>query len=479
MAHRALLRLAIIGLLVVIPEARAKGPEPLAQTIANLVRQAALGDGIGIHVVRLHDAEELYRNRPERPRNPASNQKLLVAAAALRSLGPDFRASTKVEGTIENGHVAQLVVRASGDPSLGDAGLAALAESIHLRGVDTVDRIAIDDSYFDAQILPPAFEQQPGEAAAFRAAISAFAVNRNSYVVHLGPGPQVQAPGRVRVLAGDYVRIDNRTVTVAGGPPTPRINEKLSEDGHLVVRVEGAIPQQARTLYYRRRIPEPKAYAASLLVKALKIAGVGGTLSVQYGPVAERQPLIADMPSAPLSVLLYSVGKWSDNFTAEMLLKIMGAEAEKPGTSARGVIAVREELTKMGVDTEGLMMVNGSGLFEGNQVAPRHLTETLLAVYRDPAIRAEYVAHLAVAGADGTMASRLQDLPRPRMVRAKTGTLSDVVALSGYVLGEPGRSVAFSFLANGIAGKQADARKLADDLVRALADYAIQPGPIR
>jgi serine-type D-Ala-D-Ala carboxypeptidase/endopeptidase (penicillin-binding protein 4) len=160
-------------------------------------------------------------------------------------------------------------------------------------------------------------------------------------------------------------------------------------------------------------------------------------------------------------------------------LKIMGAEAEKPGTSARGVIAVREELTKMGVDTEGLMMVNGSGLFEGNQVAPRHLTETLLAVYRDPAIRAEYVAHLAVAGADGTMASRLQDLPRPRMVRAKTGTLSDVVALSGYVLGEPGRSVAFSFLANGIAGKQADARKLADDLVRALADYAIQPGPIR
>jgi D-alanyl-D-alanine carboxypeptidase/D-alanyl-D-alanine-endopeptidase (penicillin-binding protein 4) len=479
MAHRALLRLAIIGLLVVIPEARAKGPEPLAQTIASLVRQAALGGGIGIHVVRLHDAEELYRNRPERPRNPASNQKLLVAAAALRRLGPDFRASTKVEGTIENGHVAQLVVRSSGDPSLGDAGLAALAESIHLRGVDTVDRIAIDDSYFDAQILPPAFEQQPGEAAAFRAAISAFAVNRNSYVVHLGPGPQVQGPARVRVLAGDYVRIDNQTVTVAGGPPTPRIDEKLSEDGQLVVRVEGAIPQQVRTLYYRRRIPDPKAYAASLLVRALRIAGVGGPLTVQYGPVAEQQPLIADMQSAPLSVLLYSVGKWSDNFTAEMLLKIMGAEAEKPGTSARGVIAVREELTKMGVNTEGLMMINGSGLFEGNQVAPRHLTETLLAVYRDPAIRAEYVAHLAVAGADGTMASRLEDLPRPRMVRAKTGTLSDVVALSGYVLGEPGRSVAFSFLANGIAGKHADAQKLADDLVRALADYAIRPGPTR
>jgi D-alanyl-D-alanine carboxypeptidase/D-alanyl-D-alanine-endopeptidase (penicillin-binding protein 4) len=161
-----------------------------------------------------------------------------------------------------------------------------------------------------------------------------------------------------------------------------------------------------------------------------------------------------------------------------MLLKIMGAQAEKPGTSARGIMVVREELTKMGVDTEGLVMVNGSGLFDGNQVAPRHLTETLMAAYHDPAIRAEYVAHLAVAGSDGTLRSRLEDLPRSRMVRAKTGTLRDVVALSGYVLGEPGRSLAFSFLANGIAGKQGEARKLADDIVRVLAEYAIQPNPV-
>jgi D-alanyl-D-alanine carboxypeptidase/D-alanyl-D-alanine-endopeptidase (penicillin-binding protein 4) len=392
-------------------------------------------------------------------------------------LGPTFRAATKVEGTIENGRVAQLVVRASGDPSLGYAGLAALAEAVHLRGVDTVDRIVIDDSYFDDQILPPAFEQQPKEAAAFRAAISAFAVNRNSYVVHLGPGPEVDGPGRVRVLADDYAQIDNRTVTTAGGPPTPRIDHKLTEDGHLAIRVDGAIPKQVRTLYFRRRVPDPKTYAASLLVRALRKAGVRGALAVEYGLATDPQPLIADMPSGPLSLLLYSVGKWSDNFTAEMLLKIMGAQVEKPGTSARGVMVVREELAKMGVNTEGLVMVNGSGLFDGNRVAPRHVTETLVAAYRDPAIRAEYVAHLAVAGSDGTLKSRLEDLPRPRMVRAKSGTLRDVIALSGYVLGEPERSVAFSFLANGIAGKQRDTKKLADDIVRALANYATRPTP--
>jgi len=425
-------------------------------------------------VVRLHDAEELYRNRPDRPRNPASNQKLLTSAAALRRLGPTFQATTRVEGTIDQGRVARLVIRPSGDPSLGYDELAVLAENVHLQGVDTVDRIVVDDRYFDDQILPPAFDQQPKEASSFRAAISAFSVNRNSYIVHIAPGPEVDAPARVRVLADDYVRIDNRTVTTAGGPPTPRIDHKLTQDGHLALRVDGAIPQRARTMYYRRRVPDPRTYAASLFARALKRAGVRGAMSIQHGPVPEPEPLIGEALSPPLSKMLYSVGKWSDNFTAEMLLKVMGAQAETPGSSARGVTVVLEELAEMGVDTEGLVMINGSGLFDGNQVAPQHLTQTLVAAYRDPAIRAEYVAHLAVAGSDGTLKSRLEDLPRPRMVRAKTGTLRDVIALSGYVLGEPDRSVAFSFLANGIAGRQTEARQLADDIVRALANYAVQ-----
>lgn len=474
MAHRALLVLVIAGLWVASPHAHARETRPLARTVANLVAEARLGDDIGIHVVRLHDAEELYRNRPGRPLNPASNQKLLTAAAALWRLGPNFQASTRVEGTIDDGRVEKLVVRPSGDPSLGYSALAAFAEALRLRGIDSIHQIVIDDDYFDDQILPPAFEQQPNEAASFRAAISAFAVDRNSYVVHMGAGRDVGAPARVRILGEPYVRVDNETVTVASGPPTPRIDHELTEDGHLEVRIEGKIPKQAKTLLYRRRVPDPKGYAASLLVRAFRKAGIGGALGVAYGQVSEELPLIGRVPSAPLSTLLTSVGKWSDNFTAEMILKILGAEAERPGTSARGVEVVREELATRGVDVAGLVMINGSGLFEGNQVAPRHLTETLVAAYGDPAIRTEYVAQLAVAGSDGTLYNRLEDLPRPRMVRAKTGTLRDVIALSGYVFGEPERSLAFSFVANGIAGKQREARELADDIVRALAQYAVR-----
>lgn len=477
MAHRALLCLIFLGLLVVSPGALAKGVEPVEQAISRLVRGAQLGDKIGIEVVRLHDGARLYQKHAERPLNPASNQKLLTAAAALWNLGPTFRASTRVEGILQNGKMARLILRAAGDPSLGYRTLFALAQALRLRGVDEVEQIVIDDSYFDREMLPPAFDQQPNETAAFRAPIAAFSVDRNSYVVHVGPGTDVGAQGRVRVLADHYVGVDNKTITKASGPPKVQIDHKSTDDGHLQVKVRGQVPMTTRTLYYRRRVPDPRSYAASLWVRALRQAGVRGTLNVVYATVPERLPVLADMPSGELSGLLYSLGKWSDNFTAEMLVKIMGAEEQSPGTSARGIEVLRKELAAHGVEVEGLVMVNGSGLFNGNRVSPHHITQTLVAAYQDPGIRAEYLSQLAVGGADGTLQSRLKNLPRARMVRAKTGTLRDVIALSGYVLGEPDRSVAFSFLANGIAGKQAEARDLVDKIVTALAEYATQAQP--
>ncbi|MGB5811462.1 MAG: D-alanyl-D-alanine carboxypeptidase/D-alanyl-D-alanine-endopeptidase [Polyangiales bacterium] len=475
MAQRAVLALALYCLCAWSAVAQADGVERLHNAIARLVDEAKLGDRVGIDVVRLVDGSALYQKHAKEPRNPASNQKLLTAAAALWNLGPTFRVSTRVEGVLRDGTVERLIVRPRGDPSLAYRGVQAIAEALRLRGVDRAEQIVIDDSYFDAEMLPPAFDQQPKEDAAFRAAVAAFSVNRNSYVVHVGPGPSSGSPGRVRVLADEYVVLENTTTTKPSGPPKVRMEQRETDDGRLEVKVGGEVPATVRTLYYRRRVPDPRAHAASLWLRALRSAGIGGAQKIDYVPAPERLPVLADLSSKELSAMLYSVGKWSDNFAAEMILKIMGAEAEIPGTSAKGVEVVREELARHGVDTSGLVMVNGSGLFEGNAVSPKQITDTLVAVYRDPAIQAEYIAQLAVGGADGTLQSRLKNLPQPRMVRAKTGTLRDTVALSGYVLGDPGRSFAFSILANGVAGRQAEARDLADAIVRVLARYATAP----
>jgi D-alanyl-D-alanine carboxypeptidase/D-alanyl-D-alanine-endopeptidase (penicillin-binding protein 4) len=117
-----------------------------------------------------------------------------------------------------------------------------------------------------------------------------------------------------------------------------------------------------------------------------------------------------------------------------------------------------------------MRIVNGSGLFGGNRVSASQLTSLLGAMYRDPSLRPEYLSHLATGGLDGTLAERFPQLPARGIVRAKTGTLADVIALSGYVLGRtPERVFAFSVLINAIAGKQAAARALADEIASHIA----------
>jgi len=129
-------------------------------------------------------------------------------------------------------------------------------------------------------------------------------------------------------------------------------------------------------------------------------------------------------------------------------------------------------LEQAGVVRGAAKMVNGSGLFKGGALAPDHLVKVLVHMYREPAVRSEYIAQLAIAGVDGTLRNRLTDLPKPGVVRAKTGTLDDAISLSGYVLGKrPDQDLAFSFLMNGVAGKQWVARALADDLAKTLATY--------
>ena len=405
--------------------------------------------------------------------------KLLTAAVALRRLGPSFEIVTTAEGRLKQGRVQELVLRARGDPTITYGKLIELGEALRLRGVDHIARIINDDSYFDSDPLPPSFEQQPQEDAAFRAPVAAFSVNRNSYAVYIAPGERLGAAGRVRVLADGHIHLDNQTQTRDRGASRIIIDHRLAEDGSLAVKVSGGVSNRVGMLHFQRRVPDPKAHAASLLERAFRKAGINGQLTVGYDPHPEALPVITSLVSPPLSEVLYGVGKWSDNFTAEMLLKILGAEAERPGSSSRGARVVQEELQTMGVDTQGLLVVNGSGLFDGNRVSPRQITELLASAYRDPRVQSEYLAQLALGGQDGTLTRRLQDLPGSVSVRAKTGTLRDTIALSGYVLGSPGRSLAFSFVANGVAGKQMAARRLADELVARLAEYAQRaPQPV-
>jgi len=155
-----------------------------------------------------------------------------------------------------------------------------------------------------------------------------------------------------------------------------------------------------------------------------------------------------------------------------MVYRVLGAERARPGTFERSAQVMSEFLISTGVDVSPLSIRNGSGLFVGNEITANSIITVLNHMYNSPSLRPEYLAHLAIGGEDGTLRRRLRGLPQPRIVRAKTGTLNDVIALSGYVMGPAATgALTFSILLNGIRGKQGRSRRLADAIVTAIAEH--------
>jgi D-alanyl-D-alanine carboxypeptidase/D-alanyl-D-alanine-endopeptidase (penicillin-binding protein 4) len=470
-AFRALLLVTVLAagssLHTAAQDAPRPAAAPLERTLNALLTTAALGNRVGLSVVDARTGAVLFAHNPDLALNPASNEKLITAATALSALGGDFRMLTGVYGQIEgDGITGGLYLKGGGDPTLRLADFVELAQALVDRGVRRVDEVVVDGTYFDDHFLPPAFEQQPNEIAAFRAPISALAVDENAYDLRIVPGAAEGDAATIRLAASGYFDVTNEVTTSATGEPRVIADQRGSGE-RLTLRVRGTVPLGIRGVSYRRRVENPVPFAGHAFVEALRRLGIRTPVRVRVAATPPGAPLLTSHRSPPLFQILTALGKDSDNFVAEMVLKVVGAERRRPGRTAEGAAAALALLETAGVPRGAATIVNGSGLFDGNLIAASHFTRLLSYVYRAPALRSEYLAQLAVAGVDGTLANRLRDVPRG-VVRAKTGTLNNAIALSGYVLGPNDEALAFSVLTNDVAGKHGPARTLCDETVRAL-----------
>lgn len=207
----------------------------------------------------------------------------------------------------------------------------------------------------------------------------------------------------------------------------------------------------------------PPLLAAKVLKDALSRRGVAVTGKVGSGVAPLEAVRLADDTSAPLEEVVKFLNQHSDNFTAELLLKQLGASDGVPGTSALGAAAVLAEMTKAGIPTAGVRIVDGSGLSRLDRLTARALVGTLQAGLGNPAIAASFVASLAVAGRSGTLDNRL--LPLSGIVRGKTGTTDLSCSLSGLIE----RNVAFAVIENGTPVPAWSARSAQDRFVTLLA----------
>lgn len=451
-----------------------EGARAAQQALERPITEWAARNGIGLSLTVAADPSgaTILEHDGRTVRNPASVSKLITALVALRTLGPSYRFLTRVHGRIINAKAERLILRGEGDPTLSSEEILGMGAQLSAMGLKRVDGpIVVDQSHFDDQFVPPSFDQQPNEWAAFRAPVCATAVDGNRLSLHVTPGAvgsaahlYVEPLGAVE-LSGTIASVENPAVghahvqfSVVPATPRPR------------VKVGGEIDISESTLTLQRRVDDPRLIAGYVLREALRIRGIEVGETVVLGTVEDTPPLVTHTSDA-LSTILYRLGKDSNNFAAEMLLKSIGLRATGKGSAAAGVKVVLETLAALRADAN-VKWTNGSGLFDANRISTESLVRILVAARRDRRLAPEYLSQLAIGAADGTLASRLRRLEPGCLVRAKTGTLRDTVSLAGYVERQDERALAFAIVLENVKNQTA-ARTQIDRFVASLCQASL------
>jgi D-alanyl-D-alanine carboxypeptidase/D-alanyl-D-alanine-endopeptidase (penicillin-binding protein 4) len=458
---------------------RAAEHEQLRRALEDALAGSPMGRArAGMEVVSLDTGEVLFSHRAEELLNPASNVKLFTAAAALRVLGPAYRFETALlaDAPPKAGRVKALYLRGRGDPTLTTERLHGMASELSHAGVREVQDLFCDDTWFDGELQPPGFDQEDGDRT-YLAPPSALGLNGNTVGVYLRGGEVAGAPVAVEVEPkASLFELKNDARTGPRGQQRFNVRaERVGERIQLTVR--GEVPAGELHSAFRK-VDLPALYAGLAFRAVLEQHGIRVRGRVRPGPTPPGSKALVSLESETLDVVLRKLNKHSSNFVAEVLLKALSAQVEgPPGTTAGGVRAVEAFLAaEVGLPRGSYVMRNGSGLNDANRFSARQTVTLLRHAFGRFSSMPEYLASLPVAGRDGTLRSRMEKTLAEGNLRAKTGTLSHVSALAGYLTSASGERLAFSFLVNDYEGRAGPVVQALDAFSAAVAALGAPAG---
>ncbi|MGZ6079451.1 MAG: D-alanyl-D-alanine carboxypeptidase/D-alanyl-D-alanine endopeptidase [Myxococcaceae bacterium] len=457
---------------------RAADRESLKKTLLELAQRAPFSDArLGMQLLSLEDGSIVFSKDADALMNPASNVKLVTAAAALAKLGPEYRFDT--EFLLEPGpsdRVRALFVRGKGDPSLTTERLHAIAsELVHL-GLREVGDLVLDDTWFDAERLAPGFEQEVSDRA-YTAPTGALSLNANAVGVYL----RAASPGSRAVVEleppSEYFEVVNAAVGSSSRARRASVSSSWTGTQQRIT-VRGTVPVAGEWAVWKR-IDNPPLYFGFTFKRVLEMHGIHVRGKPKLGAVPERTRLLYVAQSETFDLILKRMNKYSSNFVAEQLLKTLGAELKgPPGSTANGVSVAEEFLEReVGIPRGSYILRNGSGLNDTNRFTPRQLAQLLRVMWDRFPLAPEYLSSVGIAGKDGTLRYRFEGSEAVGRLRAKTGTLENVSALSGYVQSVGGERFAFSVMVNDYAGRSGPVVQGIDAMGAAVAAVGAPGGP--
>jgi serine-type D-Ala-D-Ala carboxypeptidase/endopeptidase (penicillin-binding protein 4) len=428
----------------------------------------------------------LFSRNADRFSVPASNTKLVVAATAAALLAPDYRVRTSlyVNGSLEGGGAGgargaggvlqgDVILYGRGDPTwsqrcFGTDTLAAgvcdstwtavdaIADSVRARGIRRISgRIVGDGSYFEPVLTHwnwGSFDLNWWYAAP----VSGLGFHDNSVDFEVNPGPALDQPPTITWSPDLHLfAFENRARTGPADSGSTIGDNFFRKPGTMEIWAEGRAALGRAPWIESFALPDPNLYAARALAAALQKKGVsveGGaastTDSMIYRAVRQANPLV-EYRGRPLPDIVFPILNTSQNWFAEMLLKILGREIGGAGSWERGLeVEKRFLVDSVRIDSTAFALDDGSGLSAGNLVTPRAFVQLLDYMYRHPK-RAPFLAALPRAQQPGSLLKRFVGTALEGRVLAKTGSIFRVNSLSGYIERADGRHVTFSIQANG------------------------------
>lgn len=493
--------LALLALALVLPAQSAaptnRRESALARRLDHMLATPPLDQGFwGVYVYSLTRRRVLYNHDGDHWFTPASNAKLFTLAAALQLLGPNFQFHTVLRSSAapdSAGVIAgDLVIEGAGDPSLGcrpypyrpdpeppalpcDPMLVPreLAQRLRARGVTRITGKVIGDaSYFSYDPYPPgwSFGDRVWD---YGAPVSALTLNDNTRYLTITPAA-AGAPAQLRfdpALPPADGEIETAIVTTdAGGKTALRIRLDPANNAPIL---EGTIAADAKPLLEALAVRRPANYAAALLRAALETAGitVGGYAQARLVPSTAAAPTyeLTTWDSPPLAEILQATAKVSQNLEAELMLRVLGKLRGDPSTDEleAGRDVRRQFFIGAGLDASDADLVDGSGLARTDLVTPAGIVRLLRYMDAQPDA-AIWRGLLPIAGEDGTLDHRFRGTAAAGNLRAKTGSLSHVYSLSGYLTTRRGERLAFSLLSNNVDRPSSEVRAELDRLALAL-----------
>ncbi|MEL7034875.1 MAG: D-alanyl-D-alanine carboxypeptidase/D-alanyl-D-alanine-endopeptidase [Cyanobacteria bacterium J06592_8] len=413
----------------------------------------------GLAIVTLSNREEIYSRDAEYYFIPASTTKLMTTAAALSKLTPNYRIPTVVYGDDNQ----NLYIVGQGDPSLTTIQLQDLAQQLKNQGITQVNQLIADESNFPGFSVHPNWEWEDIQAG-YGAPINSLILHQNSLDLMLWP-QAVNQPLKVTWVRPQQARgwtIENNTITVKKDEREfVEIGRDLTQQ---ILYVSGQLRVGSEPEDVYAAVVEPTENFLQAFKQVLKTEGIQVFRTAISSNYKSLEPELARVESPSMAELIQTVNLESNNVFAEALLRTLGVQEASSDVLETGLTALKDTLKILGVEPEGYNLVDGSGLSRQNLVSPKALNQTLIGMANSPHFKL-YQKSLPVAGKTGTLKWRFRDTTAEGIVYAKTGTLTGVSGLAGYIYPRSYQPLVFSILVNQSNLPTSQLRKAIDEIV--------------